>query len=205
MKLISRIVSLPGGLISLLRRGYRRGLMCLLRPCFHSYGRNFVFDAFGTYSFKTISVGDDVYIGPGALITSPESSITIGCKVMFGPNVSLLGGDHNTSVIGQFMYDIHDKRPEDDQPIEIEDDVWIGCGATVLKGVTVGRGSIVAAGALVTTTIPPYTIVGGIPAKVLKTRWPIEEILEHELALYPPEERLEKKDLYRKHSENIKE
>lgn len=179
--------------------------MYLLRPCFHSYGRNFVFDPLGIYSFKAISVGDDVYIGPGALLTSAESRITIGSKVMFGPNVSLVGGDHNTSVIGHFMYDVHDKRPKDDLPITIEDDVWIGSGVTVLKGVTIGRGAIVAAGALVTKTVPPYTVAGGVPARVLKTRWALEEILEHEKALYPPEERLEKKDLYCSHSENIKE
>ncbi len=142
MKLISRCARLPGGFICILRKGYRRGLMYLLRPCFHSYGRNFVFDPFGIYSFKAISVGDDV---------------------------------------------------------------WIGSRVTVLKGVTIGRGAIVAAGTLVTKTVPPYTVAGGVPARVRKTRWALEEILEHEKALYPPEERLEKKDLYRSHSENLKE
>ncbi len=50
----------------------------------------------------------------------------LGNKIIFGPNISLLIGDHNTSKRGCFMYDVHDKRPEDDQPIILEDDICIG-------------------------------------------------------------------------------
>jgi acetyltransferase-like isoleucine patch superfamily enzyme len=164
--------------------------MYLLRPLFRSHGRNFVFDPKGSYSFDTITVGDDVYLGPGSSLRATESEIIIGNKVLFGPQVSLIGGDHNTSVNGKFMYDVHDKRPEDDQAIVLEDDVWIGTGATILKGVTIGRGSIVAAKALVIKDVPPYAIVGGIPAKRIKWRWSVEEAMKHECALYPPEQRL---------------
>jgi acetyltransferase-like isoleucine patch superfamily enzyme len=103
---------------------------------------------------------------------------------MFGPQVGIIAGDHNTSVIGAYMYDIHEKRAEDDQPVIIEEDVWIGFRATLLKGVTVGQGSIVAAGALVTCDVPCYAIVGGVPAKVIKMRWNEAEIREHEHKLY---------------------
>jgi acetyltransferase-like isoleucine patch superfamily enzyme len=89
------------------------------------------------------------------------------------------------------MYDVHEKRPEDDRDVIIEDDVWVGSGAIILKGVRVGRGSIVAAGAVVNKGVPPYTIVGGVPAKVLSIRFGnIEKIMKHELAIYPPERRL---------------
>jgi len=79
-----------------------------------------------------------------------------------GSNVTIIGGDHNASVVGKFMYDyeVQEKRPEDDQDVIIEDDVWIGTGAIILKGVRLGRGSIVAAGALVRKDVLPYTIVG---------------------------------------------
>jgi len=68
--------------------------------------------------------------------------------------VTILGGDHNTSVIGKAMFFVHTKRPEDDLPVVIEDDVWVGTRVTILKGVRIGRGAIVAAGAVVTRTFP---------------------------------------------------
>ncbi len=169
---------------------YRRFLMCLLRPLFKNYGKNFVFDPFGSYSYKTISVGDDVSIGIGATFWATESSISIGNKVVFGPNVTIMGGDHNTSRIGNYMYDVHEKILGNDMPVTIEDDVWVCAGAIILKGVRINRGAIIAAGALVVRDVPPYSIVGGVPAKHLKSRWKQTQILEHEMILYPPEKRL---------------
>jgi acetyltransferase-like isoleucine patch superfamily enzyme len=177
-------------LVDLVKRIHQRTIVLLMRPLFFSHGRRFIFDPFGNYSFKTITVGNDVYIGPGALLSAPNSTITIGNKVMIGPKVNFVTGDHNTSQIGCFMYDVHQKIPENDMPIIIEDDVWIGVGSTILKGVTVGRGAIVAAGAVVTRDVPPYTVVGGVPATTIRLRWPIETIIMHEALLYPPDNRL---------------
>lgn len=157
--------------------------MYALRPLFKSCGSNFKFDPYGQYSFNTISVGNDVYIGPGACLIAGDSGIEIGNKVMFGPNVTVVGGDHNISVIGKYMFDVKEKMPGDDLPVHIHDDVWVGTGAIILKGVTIGRGSLVAAGALVKSDVPNYSIVGGVPAKVLRMRFSEEEIAAHEKAL----------------------
>jgi acetyltransferase-like isoleucine patch superfamily enzyme len=87
-------------------------------------------------------------------------------------------------------YQLSDKNPSDDQPVIIEEDVWVGAGAYILNGVKVGRGSIIAAGAVVTKDIPPYAIVGGVPAKLIRYRWTPEEIKKHEVIAYPPEKRI---------------
>ena len=73
--------------------------------------------------------------------------------------------------------------PENDLPVVIEDDVWCGANVTILKGVTIGRGSAVAAGAVVTKSFPLYSIIGGVPARLLKMRFTPEQIEEHEKRL----------------------
>ena len=165
--------------------------MFWLMPAFNSHGKHFIFDPDGHYTFETISVGDFVSINRNAMLFATESRIIIGNKVMFGPNVTVIGGDHNTSIVGKFMCDVRNKRPEDDQDVIIEDDVWVGSGVIILKGVRVGRGSIIAAGAVVNHDVPSYTIVGGTPAKVISLRFgDLETILKHETSLYPIDKRL---------------
>ncbi len=179
-----------------LRRAWKRARMFLIRPAFGRYGKHFIFDPDCFFSYENIEVGDDVSIGNGAVFLASESKIIIGSKVMFGPNVTVIGGDHNTSVPGKFMYDIEEKRPGDDLDVIFDDDVWVGSGAIILKGVRVGRGSIVAAGSLVRKDIPPYTVVGGVPAKRIKVRFDdVETILAHEIKLYPPQKRMCEDDI----------
>lgn len=172
-----------------IRRLINRLKMLLLMPAFERHGKHFLFDPDGFYSFRNIEVGDYVSLGRGPVLLASESKIRIGNKVMFGPGVTIIGGNHNASVVGKFMYDVHEKRPEDDQDVVIEEDVWVGTGAILLKGIRVGRGSIIAAGAVVNRDVPPYTICGGVPARVLSARFDIDTILEHEKLLYPPERR----------------
>ena len=159
----------------------------MLRGC----GSNVRFSALTSdFTYRNITIGNGVYIGPHALFLCTESQIFIGNKVLFGPHVTIIGGDHRITDVGRFIYDVLDKHPEDDQDVHIEDDVWIGTNTTLLKGVTVGRGAVVAAGALVTKDVPPYAIVGGVPAKVLKYRFTPGQIQEHERQLYAEDKRL---------------
>ena len=99
--------------------------------------------------------------------------------------------------VGRFIFDVQDKKPDDDKDVVIHDDVWIGTNVTILKGVTIGRGAVVAAGSLVIRDVAPYAVVGGVPAKLLKYRWEPEVILKHEEMLYPADSRLHKEDLKR--------
>jgi acetyltransferase-like isoleucine patch superfamily enzyme len=178
-----------------LSKSIDRILMHLYKHQFESCGKGVYFYPTLSYFFyKTISIGHNVYIGPGAMFLASDSFIKIGDKVMFGPNVSIIGGNHATHIIGKMMadYKISDKSPDDDQPVVIEEDVWVGAGAHILNGVNIKRGSIIAAGAVVTKDVPPYAIVGGVPAKLIKYRWSIEEIMRHEEMIYPPDKRLSK-------------
>ena len=183
-------------LVILWRRIWQRLNMLLLRSAFHRYGKHFIFDPRDSFSYDNIEVGDDVSFGSGALLLAAKSKIIIGNKVMFGPKVTIVGGRHNTSVVGRFMYDVHEKRLDDDLGVIFEDDIWVGSCAIILRGVRVGRGSIVAAGALVNKSVLPYTIVGGIPAKKISMRFnDIDTIMTHEAMLYPPENRLSREYL----------
>jgi acetyltransferase-like isoleucine patch superfamily enzyme len=104
--------------------------------------------------------------------------------VMMAPQVALVAGDHNISVVGCFMDEVEEKRPQDDQPIVIEEDVWLGMRAIVLKGVRIGRGTVVSAGSVVTQDVAPYSIVAGTPARLVRMRFNPEEIARHEALLY---------------------
>lgn len=131
-----------------------------------------------------LSVGDYTSIPKGSVFYCTEAPLTIGRKVIFGPRPTIITGDHRIDVVGKYIIDSTEKLPENDSPVVIEDDVWIGANVTILKGVTIGHGSVVAAGAVVTKSCPPYSIIGGIPAKVLKMRFTPKEIEEYERKVY---------------------
>lgn len=162
-----------------------RLLMFSARKLFLDCGENVAFSPLTSdFAYSAISVDDCVYVGPRANFSASNGAvIKIGKKVMFGSDVTIMCGDHNTSVIGQYMYDVHEKRPEDDLSVTICDDVWVGCNVTILKGVKIGRGAIIAAGAVVTKDVPEYSISAGVPAKVIKFRWCQDIINEHDLKL----------------------
>ena len=189
------ICAIPGMLLYTARRVSRRVRMYLLLPLFRRYGTNIHFDPDGLYYFGNICLGSDVILGYRPVLMAGEATIHIGSKVMFGPCVTVITGDHNTAELGRHMFDVTDKRPGDDQDVVIEDDVWVGAYAIILRGVRVGRGSIVGAGAVVTKSVPPYAIVAGCPAKVVKFRWEVETIIEHECRLYEKGLRISPEDL----------
>jgi acetyltransferase-like isoleucine patch superfamily enzyme len=83
--------------------------MLILRLAFKSHGKNSIFDPNVFYSFQNIMAGNDVSIGKGAVFLAANSRIVIGNKVIFGPNVTIIAGDHNTGMIGRFMYDVSEK------------------------------------------------------------------------------------------------
>ena len=109
--------------------------------------------------------------------------------------LTVITGNHERR-IGRFYRTITEADKQlVDKDVIVEEDCWIGTRVVLLMGVTVRRGTTVAAGAVVSKSTAPYSIVGGTPAKHIKFYWTINQILEHEAILYPEEERYTKEQL----------
>lgn len=134
---------------------------------------------------ENLSIGDYSHIPSGSTIYCTDAECKIGNHVLFGPHPTIVTGDHRTDIIGRYMADIgrDEKTAGNDQPVIIEDDVWCGANVTILKGARIGRGCVIAAGAVVTSSFPPYSIVGGVPARLISMRFTPEQIVEHERVL----------------------
>ncbi|MCA0436904.1 MAG: acyltransferase [Austwickia sp.] len=117
-------------------------------------------------SGKGIRLGDRSDLGVDCLVMG---SVTIGSDVMMGPRCVFISYDHNFSDVSRPM---NHQGLVEDRPVVVEDDVWFGAGCIVLAGVRIGRGAIVAAGSVVTKDVAPYSIVGGNPAAVIRSRTP---------------------------------
>ena len=131
-----------------------------------------------------IIIGENFYIGRYSQI---ECDTIIGNNVIFANCVALVGRyDHHYLQIGTPTRLASKIRDRDydwkglNSTVIIEDDVWVGYGAIILSGVKIGKGSIIAAGSVVTKDIEPYSIVGGNPANFIKYRFTKDEIKQHE-------------------------
>jgi len=132
-----------------------------------SLGRNGIIECTGVIRElgESLDVGDNVGISPNAFI-SVRGPVKIGSDCIFGPDVKLFSENHVTQRLDTPIYLQGATR----KGIEIGRDCWIGAGAVILDGVHIGDQVVVAAGAVVTMDVPPRSIVGGIPAKILKNR-----------------------------------
>jgi acetyltransferase-like isoleucine patch superfamily enzyme len=129
------------------------------------------------FNFNVVTVGRHSYGGLDvSTFGNDNEKLIIGNFVSIAESVKfILGGNHHYNVLSTFPFNVkffnHENEAWTKGPIHICDDVWIGYGSTILSGVTIGQGSIVAACSVVTNDIPPYTIYGGNPAKFIKNRF----------------------------------
>jgi acetyltransferase-like isoleucine patch superfamily enzyme len=145
---------------SLIRRRTRMDVMPFNR---FELGKDSTIEDFATVNngVGDVLIGDRTRIGISNVLIGP---VTIGNDVMFAQNVVLSGLNHGYE-------DIHlppSRQKVETKTIVVEDEVWIGANAVVTAGVTIGKHSIVAAGCVVVKDVPPYSIVGGNPGKLLK-------------------------------------
>lgn len=113
-----------------------------------------------------METGREVSFGSGCHIYEPRAGLTIGDHSMIGGGVLICGVNHGYTIRGVPMR----QQPVEVAPIVIGQDVWIGMGAIILPGVTLGEGSIVGAGAVVTSDVPSGAVVSGVPARLVKHR-----------------------------------
>lgn len=154
----TRLSSMPSGTITIGRKSAIRGSLEIQREA------------------GTISVGEECYIGDGTRIWS-ALKIDIGNRVLIAHNCNIFDNDTHPTDAMERREDAtnaiwHGKRLNysslQSGPIIIENDAWICCNSTILKGVRIGEGSIIAAGSVVTKDVPANVVVGGNPARVLK-------------------------------------
>jgi acetyltransferase-like isoleucine patch superfamily enzyme len=170
MKTLARMIRIPSAVFRALKRP-------VVKATFKSAGKHFRFDPDGVYlGAHLMEFGDHVFVGKGAYF-SADRGIRVGNGVMLGPYPMIIGGDHNFSVVGKRMAAVHEGGVN--QPVVIEDDVWAGARVLILKGVTIGEGSIVGAASVVTRSLPPYVIAYGNPCKPRKTRFTVTQLETH--------------------------
>jgi acetyltransferase-like isoleucine patch superfamily enzyme len=135
-----------------------------------------------------ISIGDNFYIGKFSQI---ECDAEIGNNVIFANRVALVGRyDHNFTQIGVPIRLASRIRDKDytwkglDQKVIISDDVWVGYNSVILSGITIGQGSIIAAGSVVTKDVEPFSIYGGNPARKIKDRFESQTDRDEHIRLY---------------------
>lgn len=158
---------------------FRRLFMLWKKKRFKKAGTEVIFDPFSRMSYQTISCGSNIYIGPNAYFSSSHSDIIIGDNTIFGPNVSIFGGDHIFNKVGVPLNTVVKNINHKDLDVVIGKEVWIGGNVTILTGVKIGDGAVIGAGSLVTKDIEAYSINVGNPCKKVKMRFSEAEIKKH--------------------------
>jgi len=124
-----------------------------------------IVDNFIVYAGSQISVSSNAELIIGSGYMNKNSCIRCYKRIEIGQNVKISEG---VKIRDSDNHTIKGKEGEDTKPIIIKDNVWIGMNAIILKGVTIGEGAIIAAGAVVNKDVPAHTLVGGVPAKIIK-------------------------------------
>lgn len=152
---------------------------------FGSVGTNFHIHSKGIFKgSKNVFIGDNVILSDHVQFLTTKAKIIIGNGVLMGAYTTIITGNHRTDLVGKYFYEHdenNDKLPENDADVIIEDDVWLGVYCIITKGVRIGKGSVIAAGAVITKNVAPYTIY--ISRDKQYPRFTSEQIVEHERIL----------------------
>ncbi len=168
----------------------------------------------GTHSIVGINshiVPQNMYVDDYCVIQDQVNFISYTGKLyvkkfsVISSGVAIIPASHRLTVGVPFFLSTLGHINDEEGDIFIDEDCWIGAGAILLPKCHIGRGSVVGAGSVVKKSIPPYAVVVGSPARIIATKFSIEQILRHETILYPPEERFTKEELERLFADNYKD
>ena len=177
-----------------------------LKEQFGSCGTNtIVLYPLRIYSPSSVYIEENVKISSGLhILNAPGEKVIIKKYSVFAANCTIITNNHkSTCTIPQFLLGASHVNDISKDTI-INEDVWLGYGVTLMPGVHIGRGCVIGAGSIVTKSLPPYAIAIGSPAKIVKKTFTIEQILLHEQALYPENERYDKENLERNEEQYFK-
>ncbi len=151
---------------------------------------------------EKIFIHNNVSLGPESKfimqVGTPSGKFVAKHHASIGAGLTVISNNHATTGVDikQWFSDAAENNEGDtNKDVIVEEEVWCGANVTLLLGVTIGRGAIIGAGSVVRTSIPPYSIVTGNPAKVVGFKFRVDEIIEHEKELYIESERIPKADL----------
>ena len=139
------------------------------------------------FNIHAVDVGKYSYGALRVILDNDDNRLVIGNYCSIAPEVIFVpGSEHALNTVSTYPFKVKCMQGQQHEALSkgdiiVEDDVWIGCRATIMSGVHIGQGAVIAAGAVVTKDVPPYAVVGGVPAKVIKYRFAphiIEELLK---------------------------
>lgn len=153
---------------------------------------------------KNVFVGKKVRIQRGiSIINAPNEQVHLGDYSVLAPNVTIVTNSHR-STVGKAQFEISGTHENDKSAdVIVAEDVWIGTNSTILAGVHIGRGAIVGAGAVVTKNVPPYSVVAGVPARIIAAVFCKRDILEHESLIYQQAKRMTRDEINKLFEENL--
>jgi acetyltransferase-like isoleucine patch superfamily enzyme len=158
-------------------RGVRHAVRLMRRRRFGACGAHAHFDPFGSYlPPEKMFFGAGIFIGPGARVSAREG-FYVGDAATIGPELCVMGGDHNMRVVGSPLSKVLCGGVN--LPVRVGPGAWLGARVTLLKGVSVGEGSVVGAGSVVTKDVPAYAVAVGNPCSPVHARFGPEELAEH--------------------------
>jgi acetyltransferase-like isoleucine patch superfamily enzyme len=137
---------------------------------------------------ENVFLHEHTHILGNSLLITTQAKFVMKKYSASAEGLTVITGSH-PAVVGELFLEKAENDIQESKEVIVEEDVWLAANVTLLAGVNIGRGAIVGAGSVCRSSVPPYSIVIGNPAKVIGFKFTPEEILRHEVLLYPEDER----------------